>query len=326
MALTYFGLCDSAGDPTGGTSDDNAGSGVGIYNDASISGFQCPGSGSQTVSEIGFYGKVDSGTANLGLAVYDNAGNRLCANTTTIAMSNTTEQWVTVQAADISGTLTLTGGDYYRLVVYVDNATARTTKAQNSGGHYQTGSSWEKYSSFPATLPTGTAGYIWPVRVGVDLGGGGELAPTSGSLINTTGTVTLTQIHVLSSTNVNITISASTVALGGVIAGSTCWGHNTGVIETNVRTFAGNWSGTGSISGNGDTEKLIINEGQYMQSEVVNTGALNVTLAQNVYAAGDTGTIKFRHGATEAACLAATFEDYVGPFASLGFVQVRVEG
>ena len=106
--------------------------------------------------------------------------------------------------------------------------------------------------------------------------------------------------------------------------GEVCWGHVTGVLEDNVRTFSGNWTGTGSISGSGDAEVLCVDSGETMESEVVETGAVTITLLQNVYAVGDTITINYRHGATEAACLSAGWNLYTGQFVSLGFVQVQV--
>jgi len=110
-----------------------------------------------------------------------------------------------------------------------------------------------------------------------------------------------------------------------VISGTTVWGHITGVIETNVRTFASNWTGTGAVGGSGDTERLELDSTEYMVSEVVNTGIKTVQLLQNTYAAGDTVTLKYRHGADEATCLAAGWNTYSTPFISLGYIQVRVE-
>ena len=99
----------------------------------------------------------------------------------------------------------------------------------------------------------------------------------------------------------------------------------TGVLEDNVRTFAGNWTGTGAISGSGDAEIMCVDAGESMISEVVETGAMLVTLLQNVYATGDTITISYRHGATVGDCTAASWNAYSIPFTSLGYVQVKVE-
>jgi len=98
------------------------------------------------------------------------------------------------------------------------------------------------------------------------------------------------------------------------------------VLEINIRDFAGNWSGTGTISGSGDAEIVCLSSGESMISEVVNTGAYTVSLFQNLYdPSGDDVDLNYRHGATEAACLAAGWNDYSPPgFTSLGYVQVQL--
>lgn len=109
------------------------------------------------------------------------------------------------------------------------------------------------------------------------------------------------------------------------IEGSTCWGHITGVIETNIRTFTGNWTGTGIIENAGDAERLALETTEYMISEVVYTTARMVELDQNHYdPSGDNVNLDYRHGATQAECEAAAWNDYTVPFNSLGYVQVRV--
>lgn len=109
------------------------------------------------------------------------------------------------------------------------------------------------------------------------------------------------------------------------ISGSVCWGHDTGVTETNVRDFSGNWTGTGAISGAADAETIDLNSGEYMISEVVNTGVRVVELEQNHYdETGDDVNMDYRHGADAAACEAASWNDYSAPFQSLGYVQVRL--
>jgi hypothetical protein len=68
-----------------------------------------------------------------------------------------------------------------------------------------------------------------------------------------------------------------------ITIGPTCWGHQTGVTQTNIRAFQGNWTGTGSIENTGDSERIKLEPGQYMISEVVETGAVTVTLGKDVY-------------------------------------------
>ena len=108
------------------------------------------------------------------------------------------------------------------------------------------------------------------------------------------------------------------------IQGSVVWGHITGALEDNIRTFAGNWTGTGAIENSGDAERVALEAGEYMQGEVVDTGTQTVELLQNEYAVGDDVTLEYRHGATRAACEAAGWNAYTVPFASAGFVQVRL--
>ena len=109
------------------------------------------------------------------------------------------------------------------------------------------------------------------------------------------------------------------------IQGSVVWGHITGALEDNIRTFAGNWTGTGAIENSGDAERVALEAGEYMVGEVVDTGTQTVELLQNEYAIGDDVILEYRHGATQAACEAAGWNAYTVPFASAGFVQVRLE-
>jgi hypothetical protein len=69
-----------------------------------------------------------------------------------------------------------------------------------------------------------------------------------------------------------------------VIEGTVCWGHDTDVLEDNTRTFADNWTGTGTISGEGDAETICLAPGEYRESEVVYTGERTVELELNHYA------------------------------------------
>ena len=104
------------------------------------------------------------------------------------------------------------------------------------------------------------------------------------------------------------------------------WGHDTAVLETVIRDFDGNWTGTGEIDNPGvaDTERLALEATEYMISEIVHTGAIDVEVLYNEYAAGDAIDLDYRTGATPAACVAAGWNNYAGSFTSSGYVQVRV--
>ncbi len=93
-----------------------------------------------------------------------------------------------------------------------------------------------------------------------------------------------------------------------------------------MRDFAGNWTGTGTISGINDAEVVCLSTGEYMESEVVNTGVQTVELLQNNYdPSGADVLLRYRHGNSEANCLAAAWNNYIGTFVSLGYVQIRLE-
>jgi len=80
------------------------------------------------------------------------------------------------------------------------------------------------------------------------------------------------------------------------------------------------------VTGSGDLERLELETEEYMVSPVWNLGVGNhARITVNKYRSGNTPTIKYRQGATEEDCLAASFEDYTGSFYSLGYVQVRIE-
>jgi hypothetical protein len=96
-------------------------------------------------------------------------------------------------------------------------------------------------------------------------------------------------------------------------------------VEDNVLTFATHWTGTGTIENTGDAERVALDATEYMESAVVHVGTLTTEILQNHYQAGDTVTLKYRHGASEAACLAASYVTYTIPFMCLGYVQVRIE-
>jgi hypothetical protein len=99
----------------------------------------------------------------------------------------------------------------------------------------------------------------------------------------------------------------------------------TDVAQDNTRTFATNWTGTASIELEGDAERAALAPGDYLESEVVITGAGRVSLAQNLYAVGDDVDLKYRTAESELACEAAEWSLYSAPFDSLGYTQVRLE-
>jgi len=62
-----------------------------------------------------------------------------------------------------------------------------------------------------------------------------------------------------------------------------------------------------------------------MKSNIVNTGAVDVTLLQNEYdETGDDVTLEYRTAATAEGIAGAAFQAYSAPFTSSGFVQIRL--
>lgn len=114
--------------------------------------------------------------------------------------------------------------------------------------------------------------------------------------------------------------------------GSTCWGQITGVTQTNIRTFLGNWGGdwggNGTIENTLDDERIAMYSGQFMLSEVINTGPNKVTIKFNQYKNGDypSGGVLYRTGSTIYNVLHSAFQSYTGEFTSLGYVQIEIFG
>lgn len=97
------------------------------------------------------------------------------------------------------------------------------------------------------------------------------------------------------------------------------------MVENNTVTFAEGWTGTGTTDNTGDNETICVMRNQYMQSQIVYTGTIKTRLTQNKYLPGANLALKYRTGATDIECQAASWNNYTEPFSSLGYVQVRVE-
>lgn len=138
---------------------------------------------------------------------------------------------------------------------------------------------------------------------------GGEGATTS-----TTSTTT-------SSTTTSSTTS-TTQPPGSVVSG-----YHTSVDEDYDINFQGNWTGTALITGSGDAEKILFDAGENLQLASWNLGSGTATIELDKYQSGYDGsiTVKYRTGATKAACEAAGWTTYSGSFTSLGWVGVRLE-
>jgi len=113
-------------------------------------------------------------------------------------------------------------------------------------------------------------------------------------------------------------------SFGTTTSGSVCWGHDTDVVEDNIRDFSGNWTGTGSIEGSDDEEIIRLYSGQYMESEVVEISG-NVEILVNNYGSGsgENATLEYRTG-SDVDLSGESYVEYSAAFASGGYVQIKV--
>ena len=110
--------------------------------------------------------------------------------------------------------------------------------------------------------------------------------------------------------------------------GEVCWGHDTAVQESNTEDFTGNWTGTGTISGNSDAEIVTLSSGQYKDSEAWRLGVGVAVIRVDEY--GNLGqgivTVQYKTGATRIACEAVgSWTTYNGvSLTSAGWVKIRI--
>lgn len=180
MPTTYFGLCDSAGNPTGSATDSTGGGAASLWNNTAVDAFTCPGSGSQTVNEITADINISTGAVNMRCAIYSSDGLTLIAQgAAAVAISGAADSWQghIGQANITPNPATLTGGTSYILVVTV-SAGGGTTHADATANSAKF-DLVDRTGGFPASLPAGTVGSpAWPVRVGVVATGGGGGPPS----------------------------------------------------------------------------------------------------------------------------------------------------
>jgi len=164
---TYFGQCDSSGNPTGDTNETLDLNWFGF----SGKSFTCPGSGNQTVKDLSAYVDVNSGSPNIRLSIYDNAGNKVCEGSAQVAVSGASYSWQghLTQASITPNPVNLTGGAAYRMFIACDASQAGLW-AQSGGSSGDTDYGSNDYTGgFPATIPGDTNYNVWPcLRVGVD--------------------------------------------------------------------------------------------------------------------------------------------------------------
>ena len=111
-----------------------------------------------------------------------------------------------------------------------------------------------------------------------------------------------------------------------LFSGEVCWGHDTGVLELNIKDFT-DWTGTGTVSGSGDSEIISLHSGDYMESPTWNFGIGTLIIGKDIYASGyGAPDIYYKTGDSEATCDADTWTLYTGsPVACARWVKVRIE-
>lgn len=105
---------------------------------------------------------------------------------------------------------------------------------------------------------------------------------------------------------------------------SICWGHDSGVEEGSIRNLS-IWSGTGSIVGSGDDEKLALESDEYMESENIETGQNNILLSINKYDVGSSNpTLQYKNASGEAGLASVSYVNYLGEFDGSGWVKLKL--
>jgi len=158
MTIYFGGVLNQAGDPIGSSTDTLSGYTVTV--DPTASSYAvCPGAGSQLLVELGAYVSLNVGSANIRIAIYDNATpSNLIAQTGSLLFNNTSLAWVTgtsfFDASFNPITPVLTGGNFYLLIVTEQSAgnTILFGESNETGTNnpYTTGNSL--YSGYTSTL------------------------------------------------------------------------------------------------------------------------------------------------------------------------------
>jgi len=95
-----------------------------------------------------------------------------------------------------------------------------------------------------------------------------------------------------------------------------------------VRDWVGNWTGTGVITGSGDSETLLIGVGEAEESETWKFGIGIAKIIMDKYPGGiggDAPIIEYKTGNSEANCEADNWHIFNGhSFNSLGWIKVKV--
>lgn len=162
----YFGTCDSAGNPTGSTGNNDNGPQLWWAS------YVCPGSGNQTIVEAAVCAhqlNASPDVQGVRMAIYDSAGTTLITYSDKAILRNNTATAYWQACPNIVGTLT--GGTTYKVALTWDSAGNGIASIYcggvNSGSYASPGVEYTA-STWPSSLPSsGGNYYMYPVRVGV---------------------------------------------------------------------------------------------------------------------------------------------------------------
>ena len=88
------------------------------------------------------------------------------------------------------------------------------------------------------------------------------------------------------------------------------------------------WTGTGTISGSGDSEQMELAPGEYMDSEMTNLGTIEISFESGKYdATVDPDTklqLQYKDGDSAANCDLDDWNNYTAAFTSSGYNRFRV--
>ena len=104
------------------------------------------------------------------------------------------------------------------------------------------------------------------------------------------------------------------------------FGQDTGIDEAYAEDHSSG-SGTGSVEGTGDDERLILGTGEYWEYPTWYLGVGMARITKNKYKSGS-GTIivYYRTAGNKIATELLGWTEYTGDFESAGWVGIRVEG
>jgi hypothetical protein len=109
------------------------------------------------------------------------------------------------------------------------------------------------------------------------------------------------------------------------LIGTAVFGQETDIAESNSASFS-LWTGTGTVTGSGNSEAIVLADGESMESPTWNIGSGTVRIRSNVYASGSgDAVIEYKQGSSSENCDIDSWSLYTEPFSSAGWVKVKIK-